>query len=129
MIVDYKSRFYRKPFDPKTQPAWFDYESMLKEYEQYLVDEYIECQLHLNMCGPQDCQHPDAKLNWWLGRQEQIEDIALYMSEKYGIEFDKLFHVFNNPLMYKDMSEKSKENYRRIIGRPCGYDDVVYPSF
>lgn len=116
MIIDYKSKFYRVPGNPKTQPAWFDYESMLKEHEQYLIDEYIECQLHLNRCEPQDCQFPDAKLNWWLGRQEQIEDNALYMKEKYGVEFDRLFHVCNYPVKYEDMSDKSKENYRRIIG-------------
>jgi|WetSurMetagenome_2_1015567.scaffolds.fasta_scaffold92490_7 hypothetical protein len=129
MIISHKSKFYRMPSNPRTQPAWFDYESMLTECEQYLIDEYIECQLHLNMCGPQDCQCPDAKLNWWLGRQEQIEDISIYMSDKYGVEFDKFYNTCNYPLMYENMSEKSKENYRRIIGRPGGHDDVVYSSF
>jgi hypothetical protein len=116
MIISYKSKFYRMPSDPRSQPVWFDYEAMLRRHEEYLIDEYIECQLHLNMCGPQNCQFPDAKLHWWLGRQEQIEDDALYMKENYGVEFDKLFHVCNHSLRYDDMSEKSKENYRRIIG-------------
>jgi hypothetical protein len=94
----------------------FRFEALLYAHEEYLVDEYIECQLHLNMCGPQDCQFPDAKLHWWLGRQEQIEDEAAYFEEEYNIMFDKLRKVIESPLMYKDMSLKSKENYRRIIG-------------
>ena len=33
--------------------------------------------------------YPDAKLTWWLGRQEQIEDEVAYFREAYNITFDK----------------------------------------
>jgi hypothetical protein len=100
----------------------FRFEALLYSHEEYLVDEYIESVLQLNRCTPNDCQNPDARLNWWLGRQEQIEDEVAYFKEAYNITLDKVFAVMEYIPRYQDMSKKSQENYRRIIG--CAPDRV-----
>jgi len=102
----------------------FRFEALLYAHEEYLVDEYIESALQLNRCTPYDCQCPDAKLNWWLGRQEQIEDEVAYFKEMYDITFDKVFEVMECIPHYEDMSKRSQENYRRIIGTSIKYNDT-----
>jgi len=117
MKVDEHSQLWTYPGGAHSEALHeFRFETFLYAHEEYLVDEYIECQLQLNMCEPQDCQFPDAKLQWWLGRQGQIEDEVAYFKEEYGITFDKIFNVMGCVPRYKDMSKRSQENYRRIIG-------------
>jgi hypothetical protein len=82
-------------------------EAFLCAYENRLVDEYIECQLHLN-----EKENP-----WWLGRLQCIESDVLYFKE-CGIIFDKVFEVMDHMPRYKDMSKISQENYRKICGEP-----------
>ena len=102
----------------------FRFEALLYAHEEYLVDEYIESALQLNRCTPNDCQNPDARLNWWLGRQEQIEDEVAYFKEAYNITLDKVFEVMECIPRYENMSRKSQENYRRIIGNSIKYNDT-----
>ncbi|MCJ7425189.1 hypothetical protein MUP01_13115 [Candidatus Bathyarchaeota archaeon] len=125
MKVDPNSKLWTYPGGAHSEALHeFRLEAFLNAHEEYLVDEYIEAQLQLNRCGPQDCQFPDAKLNWWLGRQEQIEDEVAYFREAYNITLDKVFEVMECIPHYKDMSRKSQENYRRINGIPIRYNDT-----
>jgi len=125
MKIDPKSKLWTYPGGAHSEALHeFRLEAFLNAHEEYLVDEYIEAQLQLNRCEPQDGQYPDAKLTWWLGRQEQIEDEVLYIKNAYDIDFDKVIALFVYLPRYEDMSKKSQENYRRIIGTSIKYNDT-----
>lgn len=83
------------------------FEIFLKAYEERLVDEYIECQLHLN----------EKEDHWWLGNLHRIQMEVMYM-EECGIIFDKVIDLKNHMPFYKDMSKISQINYRKICGEP-----------
>ena len=125
MIVDPNSKLWTCSGGATSEALrTFRFEALLYAHEEYLVDEYIESALQLNRCGPHDCQYPDAKATWWLGRQEQIEDEVAYFKEAYNITLDKVFEVMECIPRYEDMSKKSQENYRRIIGNHIKYNDT-----
>jgi hypothetical protein len=89
-------------------------ETFLFEYEDHLVDEYIECRLHIDIFNPESDTIETAER--WVGSAMQIRKEVKYLHETYGITLDKVFEVFDSFPKYDDMSDKCKDVYNTLMG-------------
>lgn len=91
------------------------FETFLYRYEDHLVDEYIECQLHLNTSDMSDVYDRDSA-SWWLGSKQRIEMEVAFFEREYKITFDKVREVMMYLPKYQDMSAHSQTIYQSIMG-------------
>jgi hypothetical protein len=115
MQISHKSKCWKEPVDKRQVPT-FNYEMLLNVYENRLIEEYIECMLHINFSDNPDVEYPDAKLQWWLGSLERIEMESAFFNGRFGIEFDQLRKVMDRRIpKIDDMTPKCKEIYLGLL--------------
>jgi hypothetical protein len=119
MQISYKSKCWKSPapVDRRTKPATFNYEMLLNVYENRLIEEYIECMIHINFEDNPDVKYPREKLQWWLGSLERMEMESAFFNERFGVEFDELRKVMDKGIpRFDDMSKKLQEIYTSLNG-------------
>ena len=115
--ISHKSKCWKEPVDKRTKPSTFNYEMLLNVYEQRLIEEYIECMLHINFSDNPNVEYPDAKLQWWLGSLVRIEMESAFFNERFGVEFDALRKIMDGGIpRFEDMSKELQEIYTRLYG-------------
>ena len=116
MKISHKSKCWKEPVDKRQVPT-FNHEMLLSVYENRLIEEYIECQLHINFADNLNVEHPKEKLQWWLGSLERIEMESAFFNERFGIEFDELRKIMDGGIpRFDDMSKNLQEIYTRLYG-------------
>jgi hypothetical protein len=116
MQISWKSKCWKEPVDKRQVPT-FNYEMLLNVYENRLIEEYIECMLHINYADDPIVEYPDAKLQWWLGSLERIQMESAFFNERFGVEFDQLRKVMDDGIpRFDDMSKNLQEIYTRLYG-------------
>lgn len=114
--ISYKSKCWKEPVDGRNIPT-FNYEMLLNIYENRLIEECIECQLHINFADNPDIKYPIEKLQWWFGSLERIEMESAFFNERFGVEFDKLRKVMDNGIpRMEDMTPRCKRIYMSLLG-------------
>jgi hypothetical protein len=119
MQISHKSKCWKAPapVDRRTKPATFNYEMLLNVYENRLIEEYIECMLHLNFVDNSNVEFPKEKLQWWLGSLERIEMESAFFNERFGVEFNELHKVMDKGIpKMDDMTPRCKEIYMSLLG-------------
>ena len=119
MQISHKSKCWKSPapVDRKTKPATFNYEMLLNVYENRLIEEYIECMLHINYKDNSNIGYPKEQLQWWLGSLERIEMESAFFNERFGVEFDELHKVMDKGIpKMEDMTPNCKAIYMRLMG-------------
>jgi hypothetical protein len=116
MQISYKSKCWKEPVDKRNVPT-FNYEMLLNVYEIRLIEEYIECQLHINFADNPNVEYPKEKLQWWLGSLERIEMESAFFNERFGIEFNELRKVMDNGIpKFENLSKSLQEIYTSLLG-------------
>lgn len=119
MQISHKSKCWKAPapVDRRTKSATFNYEMLLSVYENRLIEEYIECMLHINFVDNSNVEFPKEKLQWWLGSLERIEMESAFFNQRFGVEFDALCEVMEKGIpKFEDMSKELQDIYTQLNG-------------
>lgn len=117
MQISHKSKCWKASVDKRNGIPKFNYEMLLSVYENRLIEEYIECMLHVNFADNSNVQYPKEKLQWWLGSLERIEMESAFFNERFGVEFDELRKVMDKGIpKMDDMTPKCKQIYISLSG-------------
>lgn len=93
--------------------SYEEVKNMLELYEKHLMDEYVECQIHINAHDP-DIVGAQGNLQWWIGNKDRILMEIWYVKVAYGVTFDKVIAASNSLPKYEDMSEYCQKVWRRL---------------
>lgn len=117
MQISHKSKCWKPPVDKRNGVPTFNYEMLLNVYEKRLIDEYIECMLHINYKDNSNIGYPKEQLQWWLGSLERIEMESAFFNERFGVEFGELCKVMDRGIpKFNDMSKELQAIYMRLHG-------------